>query len=743
MKKKSLGRRILRAMIVLVLVMLLAAGTIFALTIKNVSDTLTLSGDSLGSTIGDNSFAYMSAQSQSQLSRIAEDKAGIADGIFSEFEAGVQVVASVCEEIYDNPANYAPREVPLPDPKNDGKLSIQVLYSAHADPADPALAAELGLLGNAQDTIMAVNASQDSMASLYFAAESGFMVQADFISARKFDEAGKLMPLEAKERPWYQGAAATGKPFLTPVTKDAHTPRLAIMCGVPVYHEGRLMGVAGAGMYLDDMEELVRSVNLGESGHACIINGDGQVLFSTYEAGTLAAVADAADLRQAEDAALAALAQRAAAGGSGVGQLSVDGVENYVAYAPLKTVGWSMLVFLSKDSVEAPSKQLVDNAERIVDQAFETAASHNRRAFIMLLGAFAAATAVAILISVGLSRQIVKPIRTLTEAVGAMEGDNLDFDLDLHTGDETETLTGSFRSLTQRMKEYISSIESRPPGQRTHSTVSGGVIESITAERQRISTELSVANRIQISMLPSIFPAFPERSELDVYAVMDPARAVGGDFYDFYLTDEDHLCIVMADVSDKGVPAALFMMSSKILLQSCAMQGLSAAEILTRANEAICSNNEEEMFVTVWVGILELSTGRLTAANAGHEYPILRKPGGDFELFKDPHSFVVGGFSGQTYKEYEVQMEPGSKLFLYTDGVPEAMGGENGGEMFGLDRTLAALNRDPAAIPEQLLRQVRAALNDFVQDTEQFDDLTMLCLEYRGPADRAAKDEKL
>ncbi|MBR3145339.1 MAG: PP2C family protein-serine/threonine phosphatase [Clostridia bacterium] len=260
-------------------------------------------------------------------------------------------------------------------------------------------------------------------------------------------------------------------------------------------------------------------------------------------------------------------------------------------------------------------------------------------------------------------------------------------------------------------------------------------IETITAEKERVSTELSMATRIQTAMLPHVFPPFPERSEFDIYASMDPAKEVGGDFYDFFLIDNDHLGIVMADVSGKGIPAALFMMASKIILQSCAMLGGSPADILTKTNEAICSNNREEMFVTVWVGILEISTGKITAANAGHEYPVLQKtPGGPFELVKDKHGFIIGGMQGIKYKEYELQMKPGTKLFLYTDGVPEAT--DVDGNMFGTGRMVDTLNFDPNAKPCDVLKNISASIETFSKDAEQFDDLTMLCLEYKGNGEK-------
>ena len=260
-------------------------------------------------------------------------------------------------------------------------------------------------------------------------------------------------------------------------------------------------------------------------------------------------------------------------------------------------------------------------------------------------------------------------------------------------------------------------------------------IEVITAEEERIGAELSLATRIQAAFIPHIFPPFPERREFSLYASMEPAREVGGDFYDFFLIDSDHLGLVVADVSGKGIPAALFMMVSKIILQSVAMLGRSPAEILTKTNEAICSGNTEDMFVTVWLGILEISTGTLTAANAGHEYPVLKRPDGGFELIRDRHGLVIGGLPGTKYKEYELRLEPGAKLFLYTDGVPEATDADN--NLFGTERMLAALNDSADGTPGEILRGVRRAVDGFVKEAEQFDDLTMMCLTYHGPEEKS------
>ena len=255
-------------------------------------------------------------------------------------------------------------------------------------------------------------------------------------------------------------------------------------------------------------------------------------------------------------------------------------------------------------------------------------------------------------------------------------------------------------------------------------------IETITSEKQRIESELDMARRIQLSMMPNLFPPFPERKEFYLHAYVDPAREVGGDFYDYFFIDDDHLCLVIADVSGKGVPAALFMMAAKIILKSSAMQGKSPAEILTATNRAICENNPQDMFVTVWLGVLELSTGNLTAVNAGHEYPAVKRADGRFEVIKTKHNLFIGGMDDVTYKEYELNLKPGDKIFVYTDGLPEAT--DSAGEMLGMDRMTDALNEYLDEKPRPLIEGMRESVNKFVKDAEQFDDITMMCLEYAG-----------
>ncbi|MBP5564493.1 MAG: PP2C family protein-serine/threonine phosphatase [Lachnospiraceae bacterium] len=249
-------------------------------------------------------------------------------------------------------------------------------------------------------------------------------------------------------------------------------------------------------------------------------------------------------------------------------------------------------------------------------------------------------------------------------------------------------------------------------------------------EKERIGAELSVATQIQADMLPRIFPAFPERTEFDLFASMSPAKEVGGDFYDFFLIDDDHIGLVMADVSGKGVPAALFMVIAKTLIKNRAQMGGSPAEVLSYANDQLCEGNEAELFVTVWFATIQISTGKGLAANAGHEHPAIRRKDGSFELVKYRHSPAVATLEGIKFKEHEFTLNPGDSLYVYTDGVTEATNKDD--VLFGTDRMLEALNKKPDSNPKTLLETVRSDIDDFVGTAPQFDDITMLGFKYLG-----------
>ena len=262
-------------------------------------------------------------------------------------------------------------------------------------------------------------------------------------------------------------------------------------------------------------------------------------------------------------------------------------------------------------------------------------------------------------------------------------------------------------------------------------------IVSMISELDRLDKELELAADIQVSVLPTSFPAFPNRTEFDLYASMTPAKEVGGDFYDFFLIDDDHLALVIADVSGKGIPSSLFMMTSKALIKNQLMDGCTPAEALERMNNQLCEHNSSMMFVTVWLAVAELSPGKGVAVNAGHENPALRRTGGNFQLLRYKHGIFAGVNKNVKYEEREFYLYPGDCIFVYTDGVPEA--NNEAAEMFGEERMVAALNKDPDATPEELIHSMRDAVDQFAAGADQFDDITMLCMKYYGTKGKKEK----
>lgn len=285
-------------------------------------------------------------------------------------------------------------------------------------------------------------------------------------------------------------------------------------------------------------------------------------------------------------------------------------------------------------------------------------------------------------------------------------------EIEIKTGDEIEALGQSFNYMMERLEDYIKDL-----------TV-------VTAEKERIGAELNVATQIQSSMLPCIFPAFPDRDELDIYATMTPAKEVGGDFYDFFMVDERHVAIVIADVSGKGVPAALFMVIGKTLIKDHTQPGRDLGEVFTEVNNILCESNDNGMFITAFEGVLDLVTGEFRYANAGHEMPFIYRKEGGYEAYKIRPGFVLAGMENIKYKEQKIQLNIGDKIFQYTDGVTEATDRDN--QLYGMDRLHKVLNEKCLDCnPEQTLKLVKEDIDAFVGDNDQFDDITMLCLEYK------------
>lgn len=341
-----------------------------------------------------------------------------------------------------------------------------------------------------------------------------------------------------------------------------------------------------------------------------------------------------------------------------------------------------------------------------------------RHGFFVSLALLAAVTAIvcAAIVFYLVNRYMLRPIRSLDSAASEFvqhqkEGNESLSALAIHTGDELESLARSFCKMEADLGTYIAELT------------------AVTSEKERIGAELDIATHIQSSMLPCIFPAFPEREEFDIYAEMTPAKEVGGDFYDFFMVDERHIAVVMADVSGKGVPAALFMVIAKTLIKDHTLPDCDLGEVFTCVNRILCESNSEGLFVTAFEGVLDLVSGEFTFVNAGHEVPYICKKDSGYAPYKIKPGFVLAGFETMKYTAGSLSLSPGDRLFEYTDGVTEATNAN--GELYGAERLAQALSRTLRMSVSDTVHTIKSDIDAFVGEADPFDDVTMLCLEYK------------
>ena len=679
-KRKPISKRVRRIVFLVSLITLILASVVSVNIMFSIRDT---SSDALRS------------QLEINLTNTIADKAALADAQFGRFAEYINNFAAYIHDYYVHPEYYVDREVLPPDAANAGVLAMQ-RYLRDDNVQIPDVARELNLLGNLETVWnSAMVQNQDIITTIYIGTESGLHIAYDPSSELGVEEGSAESHFDYSGSEWYVKARELGRTGFTDIYQDSYGRGMMISCFSPFYDgNGEFRGAVSMDVRISDIYQQIVSMDLGSEGNIFLIDGSGNTV-DPEDSGKLTLISDLiSDTR----------VKSAMENGRNGFVLSRSGV--YYVYAPVKSTGWMLCISI-------PERQVLESVYQM-NQGIQTAMIVFGASFIVLIIAV-------LIISYRFAKSLTDPLIELEKDAMTISGGNLDYRAVVHNNDEIGDLAVSFNRMAASLSQYVKDLT------------------KITAEKERIGAELNVATQIQADMLPRIFPAFPERSEFDLYAIMDPAKEVGGDFYDYFLVDHDHICLVMADVSGKGVPAALFMVIAKTLIKSRAQMGDSPAEILRNVNEQLCEGNEAELFVTVWLAIIELSTGRGMAANAGHEHPVIRRAGGQYELVQYRHSLAVATMNGINFKEHPFELHPGDSLFVYTDGVPEGTDVNN--QLFGVDRMLAALNRDPLATPRQLLRTVWKDLDAFVGEAPQFDDITMLNFQYIGMGAKTAMRE--
>ncbi len=505
-------------------------------------------------------------------------------------------------------------------------------------------------------------------------------------------------------------------------------------CAMP-YHNasGEVAGIVGTLANWKSFEFLMDEYNkyYSRDGFAFVLDENGRIIISTESTSKN----DIAELNshldkyiiKSSNKELTEIAATMIEGKNGLAEIALDNKIYYIAYAPISINGWSLGVGINKNSIIEPAKQNNIKLLNITKEKLSLLESHVHWGMAVFFVFFILLTYIFMKSGKRMAEHFVTPISELSDGVRAIAAGDIDKKLNIHTGDEIEHLATCFNAMTDELKIYMANVA------------------QAATEKAHISAELDVAAHIQESTLPSVFPAFPEHKEFDIYALMKPAREVGGDFYDFYLVDENHLIFTIADVSGKGIAASLFMVISKTVMKNLALSLTGKDDLsplISCTNEQLCKENGVEMFVTAFVGMLELSTGNLSYVNAGHNPPLIyRSNEKRFHYMQVERNFILGGMEGIDYISQQTTLAPGDKLLLYTDGLTEALNEST--VMYGEKRLLDFLNNNDTdcITPMKLINDVRKSLREYVGTAEQSDDLTMLSISYNGLGTNTMKEE--
>lgn len=620
-------------------------------------------------------------QTVQQLQSVSIGKASLADSELVKYSNYITHFADYIHELYENPSEYHSKNVLPPDAKNGGVYVLQRTFSTEQVKLSD-IKKELLLLGNVEQLFKPViTTDKNKILSIYLATESGLMISYDPNSDNdKSNDGIKEVYYDYFGSPWYELAKKQGKTCFTDVYSDSFAHGLMISCVSPFYDgQNHFMGVVCMDILISDLYTATVDVSDIEGAYAFLIDGKGNAISPEQK---ISSVFEDENLD--ENVRTHILGRE-----NGV---ALTSHEIYYAYAPLQSTDWEFCICVP---------------QKIVFQPVRYMNRHITFAIVVFTLIMLSIIVIVSKIVYDFALTLTHPLEALVKDVEIISKGNLDRRARIFDNDEIGDLAASVNAMSVSLKHYISDLT------------------AVTAEKERIGAELNVATKIQADMLPQIYPAFPEREDFDLFATMDPAKEVGGDLYDYLLLDDDHLMVVVGDVSGKGVPAALFMVIAKTLLETHSIQRLSPAEIFETTNNELCKGNETGLFVTCWLGIITLSTGELRFVNAGHTHPILYHDN-EFSYVKTKPNFVLGGMEDLPYVEHTLTMEKGDRLYIYTDGVTEATDAKK--ELFGEERLLSAIKGTETMTAPETLKTLRAEIDKFVGDAEQFDDITMLQL---------------
>ena len=650
------------------------------------------------------------AQDSDSLGVLADMQMEVTDSRLRIVSDAVEQSAEFAERLYASPSKYSNSPYnPVHLSKAPETISSRYMFSAGVKET-AALNAELKLISNMEEIFAPVmRYNSRFIDNLYVGTASGIFYQ--YTDNNVYRE-----NYVVTKRHWYTNSTSSPNKIMWKETEIDSYGRPCITASMAVKDsKGKVVAVVAADVNFEQLMSNVIGSGLGETGTTFVLGATRDlVAYSNFmkDVEEHNGLYNKFENHFANSTAVLRKIDACAFGDGEAFKAELDGKEIYMTAREIPSTGWLLCTAINAEEIMEPIGKVTEQSDALFADARSKMTGEFKSLLIKAILSFIVITLIIVVIEYYVSRTISKPIIKLTDTVKNTGEGDFDNKSDIDTRDEIGDLARGFNKMQDNLKLYTENLK------------------AVTAEKERIGAELNVATQIQADMLPRIFPPFPERNEIDIFASMSPAKEVGGDFYDFFLIDENRLALVIADVSGKGVPAALFMVISKTLIKNRAMQGGTPAQILADVNNQLCEGNDSEMFVTCWLGIFDFSTGKLTASNAGHEFPAVCGPDRKFELLKDKHGIVLAAMEGVRYRDYEIQLEPGGSIFVYTDGVPEAT--NSGCELFGTDRMLESLNRRADQKPEIFIKEVGSDVTGFTGEAPQFDDVTMVGMTWYG-----------
>ncbi|MCR5723925.1 MAG: SpoIIE family protein phosphatase [Treponema sp.] len=621
--------------------------------------------------------AALIEQTENLLTQQVHDKAAVAESEFSLYANYAQFLSDYIHTLYRDASSFAATGYLVPPPVTSTAAGVYTMQRTFSDGhvSLSAVRKEIKMLSHLEQFLVPFMAANGAVVTTCYAATtSGVMISYDAWASICSLESNGECYYNYFESDWYSRGTVSQKPFFTDVYEDAFGRGLMITCAVPFFDSNDVFaGVVAMDVLITDLYDDI--VKLGEGVSAFLVDASGTVISPSADV-----ITSELELQELTSLLRATENQLAAFGST------------FYAHARIAATGWTLCF--------AVPQSLVFNAAKPIQYTILTSMLLFLLIFLFVI--------FVVCITAGIfSVTVSNPVNHLRRDVEMISKGMLSHRADVIGNDEISDLSESINMMADALQTYT----------------------DIVLEKERLDTELEIAMRIQMNMLPDVADIFPRGNKnFDLDASMTCAKEVGGDFYDFFLIDSDHLALVIADVAGKGVPAALLMVTAKTLIKSQTLAGGSPADIFTRVNKLLCIENKSELFVTAWLGILELSTGKLVGVNAGHEKPAFKRAGGMYSYIVTEHNPPLGSIPDVEYVEYTFMLSSGDRLFLYTDGLAEAKNAEM--DEFGLDRMLTVLNHNLLTRPKELLKEMLISVRAFADEKPQYDDITMLSLHY-------------